>query len=221
MPDYYQLPQPIQFSTHDLHVIVDPRKLEHGVLVRADALVLRMIQDSWPDRPFYFARSAGGYPRALGFENNVLAQGLASKLFVPPPNLAQSKDTLYVQGDGWFDVARSEALWNDVFKGHHAVVSEGQWIDRPSASMPALYVFAGAELADALRVTGRQREANDVIATTKAVAHATNLDPLIAGIEQAYRTPAPGDSSGVTLRVKASDQPRVQSTDPVAKRPKR
>ena len=52
--------------------------------MRADAFVLRMIQDSWPARPIYFARSAGGYPRSFGLGDNVLTQGLASKLFVPP-----------------------------------------------------------------------------------------------------------------------------------------
>ena len=40
-----------------------------------------MIQDSWPRRPIYFARSAVGYPRSLGLENYVIKQGLAAKLF--------------------------------------------------------------------------------------------------------------------------------------------
>ena len=86
VPEYYQLQQPMEFNTRDIHATIDPRKLEYGVLQRADALVLRMIQDAWPERPIYFARSAVGYPRTLGLENYVITQGLASKLFVPPAN---------------------------------------------------------------------------------------------------------------------------------------
>src|SRR5207344_1481542 len=150
VPEYYQLQQPMEFNTRDIHATIDPRKLEYGVLQKADALVLRMIQDSWPERPIYFARSAVGYPRTLGLENYVITQGLASKLFVPPANGAQTKDTLLIQGDGWLDV----------FTGDQSVIKEGQWVDRPSVSMPALYIFMGAELADALRAIGRPAEAN-------------------------------------------------------------
>src|SRR4029079_271359 len=111
-----------------------------------------------------------GYPRSLGLENYVLTQGLAAKLFVPPTSPADAKDTVFVQGDGWFDVARSKTLWNDVFGGPRAVIEEGQWVDRASVSMPALYIFMGAELADALRATGKASDANQILATTKQVA---------------------------------------------------
>jgi hypothetical protein len=179
-----------------------------------------MIQDAWPERPIYFARSAVGYPRTLGLENYVITQGLASKLFVPPANGTQTRDTLLIQGDGWLDVARTQTLWNDVFKGHHSVIKEGQWVDRPSVSMPALYVFMGAELADVLRATGRAAEANKVFATTKQIATVTRLDGLIQGLEQQITTPPPtGDSGGVTLRVDSKSQPRVQSTEPRGKKP--
>jgi len=109
IPEAYELRQPVQFNSHDLHAVIDPRNLEYGALLRSDALVLRMIQDSWPDRPIYFARSDIGYPRSLGLQNYVLTQGLASKVFVPPTKAV--KDTAFVEGDGWFDVARTRALW--------------------------------------------------------------------------------------------------------------
>jgi hypothetical protein len=227
VPEYYELPQPMTFSTREIHAIIDPHKLEYGVLQRADALVLRMIQDAWPERPIYFARSAVGYPRALGLENYVLTQGLASKLFVPPATAAQSRDTVFVQGDGWLDVARTEALWNTVFAGYRSVIQEGQWIDRPSVSMPALYIFMGAELADALRATGRPVAANAVFATTRQVASVTQLDGLIRGLEEPSPAPSspalssPGDSTGVTLHVDANSQPRTQSTEPPRKNPHR
>ena len=74
------------------------------MLRRADVFVLRMIRDSWPERPIYFARSAVGYPRSLGLGDNVLTQGLATKLFVPTTTSAMPHDTMFVQGDGWLDV---------------------------------------------------------------------------------------------------------------------
>ena len=221
VPGYYELRGPTLFTTAQLRATIDPRRLEFGVLQRADAFVLRMIQDSWPERPFYFARSAGGYPRSLGLENYVLTQGLASKLFTPPATV--SKDTVFVEGDGWLDVARTERLWTDVFVGHRSIVREGQWVDRPSVSMPSLYIFTGAELADALRSQGKMADANAVFSTMKQVAHATQLDDMIRGVEQDFRAPRPaaGDSSGVTLHINAADQPKTQSTDPTVHRPKR
>jgi hypothetical protein len=217
VPDYYPLPSPMQFTAPGITATIDPRNLEYGVLMRADAFVLRMIKDAWPERPIYFARSGVGYPRSLGLENNVLTQGLASKVFVPPTAESHPRDTLLVQGDGWLDVARTRALWNDVFVGHHSVVSEGKWIDRPSASMPALYVFAGAELADALRSEGKMAAANGVFATTRDVAHATGFDALLRNVEQDYDKPQPGDSAGVSLRVDPTVQPKTQSTEPSRK----
>jgi hypothetical protein len=199
VPPYFELRQPIAFAAGDLRATVDPKKLDYGVLSRADALVLRMIQDTWGNRPFYFARSAGPYPHALGLENNLLIQGFASKLFVPATSSAQSKDTLFVQGDGWFDVARSEALWNEVFAGQKSLIEQGQWVDRASVSMPALYVFAGSELSSVLRATGKANDANRVMVTTTQVAHAMSLDGLVRGLQDATRAPVPNDSTGVSL----------------------
>jgi hypothetical protein len=218
VPGYYELREPMTFTAGPYKSTIDPRHLEYGVLQRADALVLRIIQDSWNDRPIYFARSSVGYPRSLGLENNMLTQGLASKLFLPPAS--SSKDTLFVQGDGWLDVTRTKALWNDVFQGPKSVVAEGRWVDRASVSMPSLYIFAGAELAEALRNAGDNAGANAVFVTTRGVASATRLDEMIRAIDQEYRAPTTGDSSGVSLRVDPATQLKTQSTEPAGKKPK-
>jgi hypothetical protein len=152
----------------------------------------------------------------------VLTQGLASKLFVPPTTVSEAKerDTIPVENDGWLDIKRSETLWNDVFAGPRSVIAEGHWVDRPSVSMPALYIFMGAELSDALRQTGRPAEANKIFATTKQVAAATELQSLIQGLDQQLAIPpTAGDSSGVTLHVDTKNQPRVQSTEPRGSKP--
>src|SRR5581483_7142111 len=100
IPEYYQLAQPMVFEKDGIHATIDPRKLEYGVLQRSDLFVLRMIQDAWPERPIYFARSSGSYARSLGMGDYTLTQGLASKLILPPA-ANTAKDTVYVQGDGW------------------------------------------------------------------------------------------------------------------------
>ena len=218
VPDYYELRGPMQFNSGPFHATIDPRNLQYGVLQRADALVLRMIQDGWTERPIYFARSSAGYPRSLGLENYVLTQGLAAKLFVPPT--AAGMDTVFVQGDGWLDVSRTKALWDSVFTGYRSVVSEGTWIDRPSASMPALYIFAGAELGDALRMQGDVAGANRIFATTRQVATTVHLDDLARALETAATVaPAAGDSTGVTLRVNPNAQPQTRSTEQTGRRP--
>jgi hypothetical protein len=214
VPAYYQLPGPTLFTAGPYKATIDPRNLEHGVLERADALVLRMIVDSWQERPVYFARSAAGYPRQLGLGDNVLTQGLASKLFVPPAT--PSRDTVLVQGDGWLDVARTKKLWNEVFTGHTSAIAEGHWIDHPSASMPLLYVFAGSELGDVLRARGEMAEAQQVLRKAQKVADAAGYPQLVSMLAQQLATPVTtGDSSGITLSPAARNQPKIQSTDPV------
>jgi hypothetical protein len=218
VPAYYELPAPTPFNAGPYHVTIDARRLAHGVLERADALVLRMIQDSWNERPFYFARSSASYPASLGFGNNVLTQGLASKLFVPPAQ--SSRDTVLIAGDGWMDVARTRVLWDSVFTGHKSTIAEGHWIDRPSARMPLLYVFAGAELSEALRARGDVSEARSVLATARAIADTAGFPEFARSLaEPAPTAPVSGDSSGVTLRVNPNEQPKVQSTDPAVVRP--
>ena len=176
-PPYYELTGPMVFTDGPLHATIDPKLLEYGVLQRADWLVLHMIHDGWPERPIYFSRSAVGYPRQLGLENDMLTQGLAWKLFVPPA--AASRDTVLISGDRWLDIPRTNALWSTVFQAPRAVIDEGKWIDRASVSMPAMYLFSGMELADALRATNRAGEAVSVLTTTKRIAQATGLEQLI------------------------------------------
>ena len=220
IPEYYDLRQPMQFTSKGISATIDPRRLQYGVLQRADALVLRMIQDGWPERPIYFARSAVGYPRSLGLDNNVLIQGLASKLFVPDPAKAP-QDTLFVQGDGWYDIPRSQQLWKEVFGGPQSVINEGQWVDRPSVSMPAMYVFAGSELAEALRARNRITEAREVFGRAKEVARAIGLEDLMRGAEQVFSESAGDSNRAIPLQLDPSKAPKVLSTDPskAAKKP--
>ncbi|MEO7085503.1 MAG: DUF2723 domain-containing protein [Gemmatimonadaceae bacterium] len=182
IPAYYPLDKPMSFVAGDIHATIDPKNLDHGVLQRADLFVLRMIQDGWPQRPVYFARTSGGYARQLGLGDNVLTQGLASKLIAAPLDKA-GRDTIYIPGDGWLDLRRSDSLWHYVFKGPQSVINTGDWIDRPSVGIPYLYVATGIELSEALKASGNAKGAAEVFATAKKVATTVHLEDLVKSAE--------------------------------------
>jgi hypothetical protein len=218
VPAYYPLNAPMEFTAGTLHAKIDPKDLDHGVLQRADLFVLRMIQDGWPQRPIYFARTSGGYARSLGLGDAVLTQGLASKLFMPPASqTAGNKDTLYMQGDGWFDVTRSDSLWNGVFKGPASVIHTGDWIDRPSVGIPYLYVATGMELAEALKIDGETARATSVFNTAKNVAIAVRLEDLIRPSMSEFLQSTGADSAAAAQIPVKPAAPTVKQTAPPAK----
>jgi hypothetical protein len=203
----------MSFTSGEIKATIDPRNLDHGVLQRADLFVLRMIQDAWPQRPIYFARTSGSYARSLGLGDNVLTQGLASKLFIPPASPTAAKDTVYVQGDGWFDLPRSDSLWHS-FAGPASVLKTGDWIDRPSVGIPYLYVATGLELAEALKERGQPQRANQVFNTAKNVALAVRLDDLVRGAEASFQQPTGDTARGAAL---PSAQPTAPPAGPATK----
>jgi hypothetical protein len=76
-------------------------------------------------------------------------------------------------------------------------------------------------LSEALRSNGDVQEARSILATARAVADTAGFPEFARSLaEPAATAPVAGDSSGVTLRVKPSDQPKVQSTDPAVARKK-
>jgi hypothetical protein len=199
IPPIVPLQRASEFVKGDLRLVLDPRQTPiEGYLQRADLLVLMMIQDSWPERPFYFSRTSGGYAQQLGMTNHTLAQGLAAKLFLPPQ--AESRDTVFLADQGeWFDIPRTKALWDSVFEGPKALIKRGDWIDSPSVGIPYLYIATGATLAQILNDRGDGQAAMDVFNTTRKVAEAVRIQtsgtlppPAAAPLETAPLTP--GDS---------------------------
>jgi hypothetical protein len=180
IPQYMIVDQPLRFQSKGLDIRIDPRMLpqtrDGGILERSDLLVLRMIADSWPQRPVYISRTAGSYGETLGLGNNLLSTGLARKV-VPTPQA--SPDTVYVPGSGWIDIRRTLALWRD-FQGIPAIVRRNDWVDRPSVSIAYSYLFAGSELAGLL-LEGKDVAAGDsVLADVRRVARAVGVEHLMA-----------------------------------------
>jgi hypothetical protein len=193
IPPYMLVSQPLRFQVRGLDIRIDPRILPQtrsgGLLERADLIVLRMIADTWPQRPVYISRTAGSYGEMLGLQNNLLSQGLARKVVTAP---AASRDTVYVPGSGWLDVSRTVALWQE-FKGPAAIVKRNDWIDRPSVSIAFSYLIAGSELAGVFSERRGVAAGDSVLATVRQVARAVRVDHLLS---DANPPPVPrGDTS--------------------------
>jgi hypothetical protein len=140
-------------------------------------------------------------------------------LFIPPTAATGAKDTVYVQGDGWFDLPRSDSLWHS-FLGPAAVLKAGDWIDRPSVGIPYLYVATGLELAEALKDRGNNQRASAVFNTAKNVAVAVRLDDLVKGAEATFQAPTGDTARGATLPASGAPAIAPPAATPNAPGPK-
>jgi hypothetical protein len=212
IPPIVPLQQRMGFTKDGLDLVLDPRQTPiEGYLQRADLLVLMMIQDSWPERPFYFSRTSGSYAQQLGMTNHTIAQGLAAKLFVPPAKA--SRDTVFVaEQQEWLDIPRSKALWDSVFLGPKALIKRGDWIDQPSVGIPYLYIATGATLAQILNDRGDVAEAAKVFNTTRDVAKAVR-------IQTSTELPPPMVAPAETASVLTPGDSRASKQLPIKKRP--
>jgi len=220
IPPYMLVDKPMGLAVGDLKWTLDPKRLlqdgqGNGLLQRADIFVLKMIADSWPNRSIYFSRTSGGYARELGFTENILTQGLASKVTVPPKE--SRGDTVFVEGDGWLDIATTKKLWTDVFKAPRALIRRGNWIDQPSIGIPYLYVATGLELAEAMRerdpLTTRV-----IVNEARAIAAAMRLEDAVAGVDRFF--PPESGAGGDTAPSRVLPLPLPPAAkEPVGKAP--
>jgi hypothetical protein len=193
--EVYAVPAPQSVQLGPITATIDPRRLTLkdgngvGYLTRGDVFVLRMIADSYGKRPIYMSNSSGGYAAELGLANNVITQGLASKVFIPPK--APTRDTLLMPGIGWLDVPRSRALWDSVFVGTKSMATRRRWVDQPSAGIPYMYVATAVGLGEALRVTGAEGESRSVMATAKRIVENLRLDRYFPNIGDAVSPTRP------------------------------
>ena len=183
VPAYIQLDRPMTFQGGPIKANIDPQRLSiPGVLQRADIFVLRMIADSYNDRPIYFSRTSAGYGNELGLASYLLTQGLATKVFIPPAT--PGKDTLMVPGAGWIDLGRTKMLWDSVFVAPKSLAKRHDWVDRPSVGIPYLYVATGLVLSEVLQATGDAAGAARVLSDARKVAVGVKLNDLLGQMEQ-------------------------------------
>ena len=189
IPLAYELRDTVMFEAGSIQARIEPR-----ILTRADIFVLQMIKDN-PTRSVYLSRTAGSYGRELGLDAYLLTQGLARKLLkaIPTP----TRDTLLVPGEGFVDVQRTKALWEDVYKGPESFGRKDGWPDKPSVGIPALYVNTGFMVYDMLSTVGDTASARRALVAAKRVATSTRISEFFDFDAALRSAPAPnveGDS---------------------------
>ena len=178
IPQYVEVHEPQLFQHGGIRAVVDPRRLEYGVPIRSDLIVLELLKENLGIRPMYISRTTGGYVQALGLEPYALVQGLATKIQGAP--VASSADTIPISGIGHVDLPRSLALWKG-FGAPRAIIARGDWVDRPSVSIATTYVGTALLLGEALEHRGQPAEAERIRREGVDVAEATRtLDLFLA-----------------------------------------
>jgi len=176
-------PQTFRKGGTDIVVNIQPRSFgDFTGLGREDLFVLYMIRDGYPERPFYFSRTTGGYAEEMGFAPYTVTAGLARKLVPHIPTAGNG--IVAVPGEGWFDLETTRALWETVFRAPKSIASRDLWVDRPSAGIPFLYLRTGLALTTALAQRGRTDEAARIRAQIERIARATQLDDVLARVSQ-------------------------------------
>ena len=192
VPEYLDVREPLRFDQGDIHAVIDPRRLEEGVPLRSDLLVLQMLKDNIGQRPVYISRSTAGYAQALGLDAYALTQGLATKISSTP--VTSSSDTVAVPGFGHIDVARGLALWKS-YGAPAAIMRRGDWVDRPSAGIPALYTVTALGLGQALEQQGRAGDAQSIRKQGLDVAEGARITEWFVGAVPPSPAPAGGSDA--------------------------
>jgi hypothetical protein len=192
IPDYVGVREPQLFQQGGIRAIVDPRRLEFGVPLRSDILVLQMLKDNLGVRPFYVSRTTAGYAQALGLDSYALVQGLVTR--IAPSALTASRDTVVVQGLGYVDVGRTARLWRG-YRAPAAIIRRGDWVDRPSAGIPALYTSTALVLAQAFEQQGRSTDARQVREAGLDVAEAAHITEWFVGPAPSSTPPPAGSDA--------------------------
>jgi hypothetical protein len=167
IPQYIEIQQPQIFRKGQIVVNISP-----GYLVRNQLVLLRLVKDTFPERPIYLSSGEG---EGLGLSPYLLMQGFARKLVDHP--LTDTPATPRISGM-FVDVARTEALWNTVYRAPKALIKEGDWVDRASSNIPYTYAFVGVMLAEGLSRGGNPAQAKPIIDTVSKIAKAARLEGL-------------------------------------------
>jgi hypothetical protein len=168
------IPQAMELREAQLFVHGDIRaRVGPGTVTRDQLLLLRMIRDSFPDRPVQF--TGPQLPASTGLGDYIVRQGLLWRL---TPQPATATTGVVSTSNGMIDLDRSRRLWREVYGGVAQIAREGDWLDEPSISMPLQYVMLGTTLAEALRSSGAAAEAAAVEREVQVVYRAARVNRL-------------------------------------------
>lgn len=164
IPPYLELPQPVRFQHAGLTADIPA-----GVLTRDQLMVLQLIKDRFPRQPIHF--SVGGYAESLGLGPYVVTHGLTQRLV----NAPASGDARFLpfQG-GHIDLAVSDSLWQR-YEAPSALLRQAQWVDTPSVSIPAAYVFTGQLVGFGRLVRGDTVGGDRILQRTDSLAKVVGL----------------------------------------------
>ncbi|MCE9601048.1 MAG: DUF2723 domain-containing protein [Gemmatimonadetes bacterium] len=182
LPLYQEVTRPALFTKGNIRAVIEPR-----MLPRADILVLRMLLDN-DERVVHFSRTSGNLAEELGLGGYVVTQGHTRR--VMPDSVVATANVIRVPGEGYVDIDRSLALWNE-FKAPASLVRKGDWVDGPSKGIPGLIVTTGIATAEALMQAGRQKDADGILATTREVAVAMRFEDLVRSLAPQPPQPVP------------------------------
>ncbi|MHB1096222.1 MAG: protein O-mannosyl-transferase family [Gemmatimonadaceae bacterium] len=168
VPPYEDFREQKLFVHGDIRARIGP-----GVATRDQLIVLRIIRDSFPDRPVAF--TAALLPMSVGLGEYTVRQGLVWTLV---PQRAATVTGVVPTSGGAIDLQRSRTLWREVYGGAAQLEREGDWLDEPSLSIPLQYVILGSTLAEALRSTGATAEAEVVEREVHGVYRAARIARL-------------------------------------------
>jgi hypothetical protein len=182
LPPVIALPQAQMFRKDEIEAVVPP-----GELTKDKIIVLRLIKDSYPERPLYFTSSS--YPRALGLGKYVASQGLVTKLY-PKPIAADSRFA-EVPGWGFFDLPRSDSLWKS-YQAPAALLRRGEWVDRASSDIPLRYVITSALLSDLSKARGDSALGVQYMDMAMKLAHVARVEDVLGFSKTAPPEVKPG-----------------------------
>jgi len=169
LPPVIPVTQPQLFRKGDIEAVIPP-----GELYKDRIIVLRLIKDSYPERPLYF--TSASYPRSLGLGKYVASQGLVTKLFPKP--ITVDNRFAEIPGYGFFDLPRSDSLWT-IYKAPAALLKRGEWVDRASSDIPLRYVITAALLSDLSKARGDSAIGAKYIDTAVKLAHVARVEDVL------------------------------------------
>ena len=165
IPEYITLQEAKVFKEGNITL-----NIPAGYLTRDEMLLLRLIKDAMPERPLYLSTGAES---GIGLEPYLLTQGFVQKIM--PDSVQETPATPRLSGLN-VDLARTKALWFNVYRAPDAIIKEGDWIDRPSFGIPYTYAFTGAILSEGLARTGDTRDAAVVVDKVKKIVKAARIE---------------------------------------------